>query len=339
MPGIIEMALAFKRQLLARDARTIQEMTSRWRVVERTLADAIRDLAEEIDERQRAGLAVPSSQLFTMERYQALLSQTMFEVQRYEREVEAEIMAASRTAARLGLTEMQSMLGIGLRAGAFNRVPIDTVQLMAGMLADGGALFGVLQRRALTPEAVQGLTDALTNAIALGWGPRKTANAMRDGLADGLQKALVVARDSQMRAYRMASDEQLQAAASGLGESVIKGKRRVAAKDGRTCAACLLADGEIIPIHEAGFDHTQGRCLFVPVFADADIVEPGERPGQTYFRGLPEDRQRALLGKERYELWKAGQVSLSEMATRTTHPLWGNSPAVKTVTELQGTAA
>lgn len=330
IPGIIELAVSFKRRLLAMDAAAARDMTRRWREVERALDGLIQELALQIDEATRDGRPPTDAQLYGMERYQALLAQTLQEIRGLEREVEAVLIERSKAAARMGLQNAQALLDVGLRGGPYNRLSVDAVQYMAGMLQDGGPLFGVLQGRALGPAAVQGLTQRLIEGVALGWNPRKTARAMQDGLADGLQKALVIARDSQMRAYRMASDEQLQNAFGGNQGAPLKQKRRLAAKDNRTCVACLLADGELLEINEPMFDHTQGRCIAVPVFVDDEPEEP-----QGYFKTLPEEKQRALLGPGRYELWRSGQVKLSDMATRKTHAIWGPSPAVKTLTELQ----
>ena len=334
MPSIIELALAFKRRLLAMDAEAARDMTRRWREVERALSGAIQALALQIDEAARVGWPPSDTQIFSMERYQALLAQTLQEVRSLEREAEAVLVERSKAAARMGLQNAQMLLDVGLRGGPYNRLPVDAVQYIAGMLQDGGPLFGILQGRALAPAAVQGLTQKLTEAVALGWNPRKTARAMQDGLSEGLQKALVIARDSQMRAYRMASDEQLLNAFGGSRSAPLKKKRRLVAKDGRTCAACILADGELLELNEPMFDHTQGRCIPIPVFVGDDPQEP-----QSYFKTLSEERQKALLGPGRYELWQSGQVKLADMATRTQHVVWGMSPAVKTLTELQAAIA
>lgn len=258
-PLAIQVMREFHRALLAHEEAQVARMVRAWMTVDKALAADIRALAEEIVRLRAAGEVVTEAQLYRLSRYQSLVAQIQIEITRYEQRAAQIILAGESDMARMGVNHAQGAIRAMYRTfgvrGAFNHLPVRAVEYMVGLTADGGPLFGLLQQRALTPAAVDGLTKTLIEAVTRGWNPRKTARAMQDGLTDGLQKALVIARDQQLRVYRMASDQQYRES------GVVSAKRRVAAKDGRTCLACLAMDGELIPVGMEMYDHAAGRCL------------------------------------------------------------------------------
>jgi len=328
--SVLEKATEFKRKLAAGERAQVTAMMSRWRALERHVQGRIDALAGEIQSHRDAGTPVTESQLYQMTHYQELLAQIQGEFHQLERKMEGIISEGWSEALGLGIRGAQETIEeayreAGIRA-TFNRIPVEAVEYMAGMTADGGPLFGVLEKRALMPAAVQGLTDNLVTAVAMGWGPRKTAAAMRDGLTDGLQKALVIARDTQMRAYRMATDEQYRRS------GVVEEKRRLAAKDLRTCLACLYADGEFMSLEEPMYDHVQGRCTTVPLVRG--VPTPDWVLGEDWIKSLPEEKQLALLGPVRIELWRTGRAGLGDFVVHTEDPVWGKSLGVKSLAAL-----
>ena len=76
-------------------------------------------------------------------------------------------------------------------------------------------------------------------------------------------------------------------------------------------------------------DHHQGRCTALPVtktaaelgLAGGDV--PGLRPTQDNarerFEALPEHMQREILGRDRFEAWKAGTYPMSAWPRRIQH--------------------
>ena len=329
-PLAIRVMHEFKRALLAYEEAQIARMVKAWMTVDRALAADIRTLAEEIARLRSAGEVVTEARLYRLSRYQSLVAQIQAEIARYERHAAQIILAGEERLVQLGLSQAQGAIRamyqtFGVR-GAFNRVPVRAVEYLVGLTADGGPLFGVLQQRALTPAAIEGLTNTLIEAVARGWNPRKTARMMQDGVAGGLQKALVIARDQQLRAYRMASDQQYRES------GVVSGKRRVAAKDGRTCLACLAMDGELIPVGMEMYDHTQGRCTAIPVVEGLPALS--WQYGPQWFETLSAAKQRAMMGPGRYELWREGKFEFRDLATPTYDPVWGRGLAVTPLAQL-----
>jgi SPP1 gp7 family putative phage head morphogenesis protein len=204
---------------------------------------------------------------------------------------------------------------------------------MVGMAGDGQPLGELLKQRMLVDEIglpLPGVWDRLTTTLvegtALGWNPVKTARLMRDGLAGGLQKALVIARTEQLRVYR----ESTRATYDESG--IVTGHKRVCAHDMRVCPACLADDGTIYPVDVAIPDHPNGRCTSVPVLRGEEA--PTWTAGEDWLKLQNEDTQRSILGGH-YDGWNAGDFRLADTLRRTEHKVWGPGLAVKPLKDLK----
>jgi SPP1 gp7 family putative phage head morphogenesis protein len=152
---------------------------------------------------------------------------------------------------------------------------------------------------------------------------------LREGwIGMSLQHVLLVARDQQNRAYRTASLQQYRQS------GVVTGYRRLAAKNDRTCAACLALDGREYPTDELMPLHPQDRCTMVPTVRGLPPV-PYET-GETWFNRQSETVQRDILGPGRYEAWQAGRFAFADLASVRENDVWGASAQVTPLRELVG---
>lgn len=324
-PEVVVIAREFKAALLAQERGAMLVMGRRWAMIERSLQTYIDALVQELGSIEALASMTPE-QLYRMDRYQALVMQVREQMRLYERWAEGQITAAQRQAIEMGretATESLAAMGVDM---TWNRLPVRAAEIMVGLAGDGAPLFSLLQQRALWPDAVEGLTQALLKGMALGWGPRKTAARMADGLAEGMNKALTIARTETMRAYRMATVESYRES------NVISGFRRLAAKDGRTCMACLMSDGETFDLADDLTDHPNGRCQAVPILAGQE--PPQWQTGREWFETLPAERQRDMMGGAHYDAWKRDGWDLSELRRTAHSDTWGDSPRVATLAEL-----
>ena len=329
-PKVIETLDAFKAEVRNNEKDAMLLMAKRWNAVERGLDAQIAALTQEIDALRAIDKLPTANQLYRMERYKTLLAQTQREVGQYERFAQGEIERGQRDYFALGNDAAQAMLRdltpVGVNIN-FNRLPVDAVNNMIGYCKDGAPLFSVLKERALYPDAVDGLTTQLVNAMALGYSPRKTALLMKDGLAQGLTKALVIARTEQLRAFREASFQNYN-----KNSDIVKGWIWHSALGDRTCAACYAMHGTEHPLSERLEDHPSGRCAMIPVSKgwaalgyDVPDTNPKIPSGEEEFAKLDEKQQLAVLGKGRFELYKAGKLDFGKMATFTDDKVWGRS--------------
>lgn len=330
-PKIIETLDIFRQNVLDKEQASITLMAKRWQGVEKALIPHMDALALQIELMRQEGKEPTEWQLYRMKRYQQLLAQTQQEVTKYENWAGITIENEQKEYFDLGRKFSMQTLGDLVPPGvniSFDRVPADAVQNMIGRCKDDAPLFSVLKNRALYPEAVDGLTTQLINAVALGYNPRKTARLMKDGLAQGLNKALVIARTEQLRAFREASYQNYK-----KNNNILKGWVWHSALGTRTCAACYAMHGTVHSLDERLDDHVCGRCVMIPLtrgwkelgFDGIPDTNPAIPSGEDMFAKLSEEKQRVIMGNSRYELWKAGKLEFGKMATFTNDPVWGRS--------------
>ena len=332
-PVVVTAMRQFKHGLLVQEQDQMREMALRWRGVENALDAQIQLLAREVAEKREAGETVSAAKVYRLNRYQALKAQTQDEFQRYASYAGERITREQGTLAQQGVEHSAQSIQLSYWpsiAAQFDRLPIETVQHMVGIAGDGKPVGDLLRQRMLKEEMAPAgwhrLTDALVQGTARGWNPRKTALQMQEALTGGLQKALTIARSEQLRVYRQASVDQY--AASG----VVLGQKRLPAHDGRVCVACLSDDGTVYNLNQIIPDHPQGRCTGCPIVKG--MPEISWTSGQDWFDQQPDAVQRSIMGTERFEAYKAGQIQFAQMGGYKFDPVWGGSVTVASLEDL-----
>ncbi len=329
--SLVAIRLAeFKARLLAMEAEQMRDMTQRWIGAENALRGAFDALAQDIATRLANGETISRNKLYQLERYRVMIAQSRLELAKYTDYTAASVTRMQSVYAQMGIENATEAIAVqyaeaGQLGASFGRLYVGAVDDIIARVAAGSPL-----RKLLTdswPDAVEGLTQAIVDNIALGKNPRVLARAMRDGFDVGLNRAMVIARDQQLRVYRSANDAEYKAS------GVVERKKRMAAHDSRVCLACLVLDGELVPLDEPGYDHPQGRCTFVPVVAGMPEVQ--WQKGPEWFASLPEAQQRDMMGDKRFEAWKAGKFEFSQLAKQTEHDVWGKGLRVPGLKELE----
>ncbi|MDN6798134.1 MAG: phage head morphogenesis protein [Propionibacterium sp.] len=181
----------------------------------------------------------------------------------------------------------------------------------------------------LQQDATRAMKRELMIGLAASDNPNDAARRMlarvEGEFNGGLVRATVIARTEMLDATRDAALEQRKANAD-----ILDGWIWHADLSSRTCPACWAMHGTWHPVDEPGpIDHHQGRCTGLPVtksaaelgLAGGDV--PGTRPTQAdareKFEALPEHVQRDILGKERFEAWRAGNYPMSAWPQRVEH--------------------
>ena len=137
-----------------------------------------------------------------------------------------------------------------------------------------------------------------------------------------------------LRAYREAERAQYEA-----NDDLVRGYRRIATLDDRTCAACYLMDGVLYPNDRDLDEHVQGRCFTVPELVplsalgirgvQAEPLVRAEDTGRARFLRADESEQRRIVGNDRlYGLWADGRIPLNGLVGWTRDPVWGDSLGV-----------
>lgn len=321
---VIRVMRGFKRDLLAGERAQMQEMARRWLDVERRLQAQMDALALEMDAIQRNGGFVSRELLLNQVRYRELVMQLTDELEGYTEFAEVQITAQQRRLTRLGVAHGErAITAQGIRTG-FNRLPIEAVQNLVGLVGDGSPLRALLVQS--WPLSANRLTQELINGVALGYNPRKTARLMAQGARGSLERMMVIARTEAMRVYRTASLESYRA--SGVVTSYV----RLSARDNRVCAGCLAADSEEYDLATDFQSHPQCRCTLIPKIAGIPLRF---QSGAAWFEEQPAATQLEILGRGRYKLWATGEVTnFKDFFTVRPNTTWGDSLQVTPLRKL-----
>ncbi len=327
-PIVVQVIRSFRAGLLSREQQQMQAMAKQWVRLEGRLERNIDDLLDEISWRAEQGRDPGRYGIYNLDRYKALLAQTRAELAQYQHYTLGQVESRRAELAGLGVEQADKTIeasygSYGLYA-SFNHLDTAAVENIVALLQRQAPLGQLIEQA--WPNALVQMADALADGVALGWNPRKTARAMYRGLETGLDRCLRIARTEQLRAYRTATVAEYRES------GVVRGFKRVCAKDLRTCLACLAADGTLYSLEREMFDHVSGRCTCVPVLEG--LPEPQWQTGAQWFAGLDEDKQRQLMGNTRYQAWAEGRIEFADLASETSHPTWGDGLRVTTLREL-----
>jgi hypothetical protein len=185
--------------------------------------------------------------------------------------------------------------------------------------------------------------NTLRTGVGEGWSPIRIAREMRR-YAENIPKYATenITRTLQLHSYRDAS-----AAMELLNGRYIERKIRISALASTSCAACIARHGEEMEVGQPVDDHYNGYCdaILIPIGGSlpesmqALSDKPGERnfvpfaTGPEWFAGLPEDKQRQMLGPGRFELYQNG-TPLSEFWHTHTDSVFGDMPVVKPIKDI-----
>lgn len=344
----IDAVLArFRQRIFDREATTIQRLTDSWLAVERALEPQMTALAYEIEQLRAGGQVITQGKLVRLERYKALMAQARAEVEKYTAMTAGEIAQGQRAYWNDGFEYMDESMRLLLTtpqgiALPFNRVPTEAVETTIGLSGDGTPLGELLMRD--YPETALKATETLVQGMAQGWNPRKTARALADAFAGNFQRALVVARTEQLRAFR-----EVTAQTFARNADVLDGWYWSSALSATTCPICWGLHGSLHPVSEKMESHVNCRCVAVPLTKTWDEIgkalgidlsgTPETRvritDGDTLLRRKGEAFQRQVFAGQpgRFELWRDG-MNLREMVDWTDDPEWGKSPVLKPIKEL-----
>ena len=327
-PLIVRLANEFREQLLQREAASVAEMSKRWLAVEAALSDQALRLAQEVADLRAAGEMIGPGKLYRLQRYQQLLAQTQAQLARFNQTATNQIEAAALQNAAQGIQDAIALIqtASGTEVIAFARLNVEAAERVAALARAGQPLGAIIERS--YPLAVEGITNRLLTGIALGVNPRETARRMvQEGLAEGLNHILLVARDQQIRAYREGGRQQYLT--SGM---VLRYRRHAAKQPGRTCLACIALDGTEYDTSELMPLHPQDRCAMIPVVEGLPNVE--WTSGEAYFKSLPPEVQADWLGPGRWELWQEGRLPFEKLVTIKENEVWGASAQVTSLKDL-----
>jgi len=287
-----------------------------------------------------------ATQLRNLSEYKDMMATIQREMQRYGAVVDDVVGAAQEKAVNSGAAAARQMIlelfpeaARGSIVGVLQRMPREAVIALVGALREDSPLASITLAR-WGDKAAKQIGEQLVKGMVTGIGSRKTAReilkALDPALGMPLSKALTIARTETNRAFRSATRETYR-----RNPHVVKGWIWYANINGdpEPCLACLAMHGTKHDMDETLDDHPNGRCTMLaitPSFEELGIegVDEPDRTvetGEEWFNRQPEERQREMMGEQRYELWKQGNLDFEDMATTHHSDEWGDSIGVRPI--------
>lgn len=240
------------------------------------------------------------------------------------------MQASESHAKQLALWQVEDIDRPALSA-SWSSLPRQAFTAQVGFLGDGSPLQDLITK--IASETTGKARSALLDAIAQGWGARKTARALYEVTDTSLGRALLIARTETARAYREAAHLTFEANAE-----LLHGWMWCASLDKRTCAGCLAKHGSLHPVTERLMDHPAGRCVAVPVTEGSPLLDEPIPSADDWLRKLSERDQVLILGSQQArEAWLSGEVSLEEFAGVRRSQRWGDSIYRRSISEIKKT--
>lgn len=180
---------------------------------------------------------------------------------------------------------------------------------------------------ALGPVASERAKQILNQNLIIGKNPRETARELVKVTDLTRNRADIIARHTTLQSFRLASLETYDAS------DIVKEFKRLAARNLRTCIACIALDGTKQKTKSLMAVHPRDRCTVVPVLDLPGVNLPKRTDGKEWFNNLDPEQQRKMLGKSAYEKYTNG-VPIERFAKVEKHKVWGPTVRIRPASEL-----
>lgn len=325
MPTITDLAKQFRNAVDRQDALALGRLA-------RTYAQLYQRMTDKLDALLLAmsKLEEPTKgQVMRLAQYKNLQTALENELTKYAAYVEIEIKSNSQAAIELALKQTNEFLA----AAGYSMpksLPAKAIYNMLGFLQEDSPLFKRLGE--LAKVNANKVADSLIEAVAFGYNPVKTARLtakyFENSMGQALTDAMRMARTSQLYASREASRASYVA-----NSDIIEGWEWVTALDADVCMACAIEHGTIHPLDEGMGSHYNCRCTSIPVVKG---YEYNDQKGVDWFKGLDESQQEKMMGKQTFDVWKAGGFELEDMLGRRHDEVYGEMLSTTPLYELLG---
>jgi len=327
-------------RLQAREAKAEQALEAGYKHTLASIQPKLDALYDQMVEAMAGGEQIPLHWLYEANRLQSLTRFIENQMNHFGALTDMQVRQLQHYAVDLGSDAAMNQLQATLPPGsiyAFNEPNVKAIANIIGATQSGSPLADLFA--GFGSEAAQKASDALILGITTGQHPRTVANDIQQALGVSRARALTIAQNEMMRAFRSSSLETYQA-----NSNIVSGWQWLASL-GSACIACTEENGSIHPLDEDMASHVRCRCTMVPVtksysnILGIDVGDNGSSgmlipDGSEWFARQDESTQRQILGSDaRYEAYQNG-VSLKDMVGIKHDPDWGSSIYIKPLKDL-----
>lgn len=334
MSRIANAANRYRLEVLARDEQALTELIQLYGPVYQSLSEELDKLTKEIIKLKAAnGGKVSENLIYRRTRIATLLQQIEEQVSTYADAAEPKIVEAQTAAIQMAQQHSQALILTALGPipdGAvipqnFLRFNPKVVEKFIGRSSKGSPLGDLLA--SLTTEPVAAVKEVFVKGIVRGENPRQVARELQKQFNVPKNRALAISRTEVLNSYRETSREYYQ-----QNSRVVTRWRWQCAFNRRTCAMCLAMDGREFETDVPMGTHPNCRCALLPITKTWEELgfttvkgrpSTGRQTGEEWFSKQSEEVQRAILKKEKYRRYKAGELTLRDVVGFEVDPDWG----------------
>lgn len=319
MAEIYDKAESFKAALLKRERAASSQMVRAYGQAWKRLSKLLLALTEQIGDAASKNEPISPAWLYRQERYARLMNEIERQIKRFAATAEQSILREQRAAVRVALKNSADLVrATAPEIGAsFISLNVSAVENIVGFLSNGAPLTRLLDE--LPGDAGRRTAEALTEAVTLGYNPRKTAAKIRHTLGMTLTRALTIARTETLRSYREATHANYRA-----NEDVVGGWYWAATLGPRTCAACIAMHGTFHSLDERLAAHVNCRCTQIPAIKGRP--SPIAQDGEQWFAAQPDAVKARILGTQvGFKAYQAGDLALTDLVGLQSSAVWGQA--------------
>lgn len=322
---LIELVRRMQEAQAAQDAAVMRTISEAYMALYRRLIA----LADAVQQDIINGKITSEKAARKLARYKLLMEDIDREMMRFQGWLGINMQTWAKQSMQAGLRDSQilarlSAATVGEVLVGFKGVNPAFVETMLAFLDPGGPLYKGMQFTygQLAPK----VADALIEGIGFGYNPAKVAKNIEQILGHGLTAALRDTRTAQLWAYREATRQNYI-----NNSEIVRGWVWCAELDDVCCDSCLAMHGTVHDLDEVMDDHYNGRCAMIPALVGMkDPIETGE----SWFNKQTEDKQRSILGDDKYQALKEGKFEFKDMSRESPDPVFGMMRGETPLSEL-----
>ena len=324
---IIKQVENYRASLMRTDAEAIQRLVETYQRLYGRLQDKIDLLILEIGNVE----GITKGQVMRMERYQTLMAQVRYELNRFQASTINEVERLGELGLTAGIRSSHALMegmakAVGVNA-QFNVLPKEVIKSLLGFLDPQGALFARLGM--LAEATAEATSQTILDGVGLGYNPKKIARNITNALGMGLTDSIRNVRTVQLWSYREANRANYVA-----NSDVLAGWVWHADLSTETCASCIAMHGTVHSLDEVLNDHYNGRCAPIPLLVGQD--NPLAGAGEAWFTQQDEATQKGMLGEDKWAAWKEGKFGFSDLTGNYQSEVYGSMRVEKSLKELIG---
>ena len=208
----------------------------------------------------------------------------------------------------------------------FRKLNPAAIEKLLGYLDENSALFQRI--KAMSGYYADVVKEAILQGVLSGKNPNTIAELITRHLGMALTDSMRMVRTVQVWSYREANR------ASYIANSdVVEGWIWYATLDNECCMSCVAQHGTFHTNDEVLDDHYNGHCAMIPKVVKGD---PGIGLGVDWFAGLPEEKQRELMGDGKFEAWQNGKFTLDQLSSQRHDDVYGSMRTETSLKDLIG---